>query len=494
MKLQRAGNWLEQMLRGPEARLVFGILAIAFLLRAVVLPLPGFKHADEVWQYLEPAYYLAFDRWIIAWEYRDGIRTWLIPILLALPMKLGGAIAPDSGLHLLLTKLLLVLLSLSIVACSTALGLRISRLHGLMAGFVTAIWAELVYYGPRAMSEPVSLALFFPAALLLTMPREKRTARLYLLAGFLLGLCFCARFQFAPALAVLALWTCGARWRAWGWLVLGGLLGLGLDALVDLAVGEHPPLRWIYENFRVNLIENKSASYGVEPWYWYLAQIANYWRLALLAILPLMVLGARRYPVLMAVAVVNLLAHSAIPHKEDRFVLLSTGLMVFLAAIGGIDLLRRLTMGDTQRLHRFTAWACGFWALCSLMVAFAGPLRLQWKNGQSIPRTLQLAGEAPGACGLALYRPTHPLSAAHVFYNRNTPVYLFNPGDEATAVEYRPAFNLVMAMRGKPVPGAEYQLLGCPDKSHCIYQRAGSCQGVVPSKYELNTALTSLGM
>ncbi|MEE7548470.1 4-amino-4-deoxy-L-arabinose transferase, partial [Xanthomonas sp. Kuri4-1] len=176
-------------------RLFASVLAGALLLRLLALWPVNFHHPDEVWQYLEPAHHLAFGRWVVAWEYRDGIRTWLIPALLALPMTLGDALAPAGPLYLLLPRLLLVLLSLSVVACATAMGLRLSRLHGAMAGFATAVWAELVYFAPRAMSEPVSLALFFPAALLLTRAPARRTPGVYLAAGLLLGLCFSARFQ-----------------------------------------------------------------------------------------------------------------------------------------------------------------------------------------------------------------------------------------------------------------------------------------------------------
>ncbi|MFT4247543.1 MAG: hypothetical protein QM581_05820 [Pseudomonas sp.] len=474
-------------------RLLLGVTVLAFVLRVLAALPPAFHHPDEVWQYLEPAHHLVFDRWVVAWEYRDGIRTWLIPLLLAGPMKLGALIAPDSGLYLLLPKLLLVVLSLSVVVSSTLMGLRISRLHGVMAGLVTATWAELVYFGPRAMSEPVSLALFFPVAWLLCRPAAQRSAATYLSAGVLLGLCFSARFQLAPALGVIALWACRLQWRAWTWLIAGGLLGLGVDALVDGLVGGHPPLMWIYENFHINLVENKSAIYGVDPPYWYLTRIANVWRLAFLAIVPLMIVGARRYPALLMVAVVNVLAHSAIPHKEYRFVLLSVALMVFLAAIGSVDVLQRYKFGSDGRRERAFRWIVLAWLVASLLVGVAGPLKRQWKGGRALVTALQLAGNDSRTCGFALYQPPHPLTAAYVYYHRDTPLYLFTGADAAEALKYQDAFNVVLSNGNVPVLSERYKLVGCTSGAYCVYRRPGACHGVVPAEYDVNAVLSRLG-
>ena len=475
-------------------RLLLCVLAIGFVLRAVAMLPAAFHHPDEIWQYLEPAHYLAFDRWVVAWEYRDGIRTWLIPLLLAGPMKLGQLIAPESGLYLVLPKILLVLLSLSVVACSTAMGLRISRLHGAIAGLVTAVWAELVYFGPRAMSEPVSMALFFPAALLLTRPLEKRTPGVYVLAGILLGLCFSARFQLAPALGVLVLWSCRLHWRPWAWVIVGGLIGLGGDAVVDAAVGGHPPLMWIYENFKINLLEHKSSSFGVDPPYWYLTRIANVWRLALLAIVPLMIIGAKRYPVLLVVAVANILAHSLIPHKEYRFILLSIALIIFLAAIGTADWIEKLSRIKQYRLSRLAWGSIALWVLASILVGSFGPLKRQWRGGHALITALEQAGANPKTCGFALYQPPHPLTAAYVFYHRDTPIYLFNDArDSDAALKYQASFDVILSTDLVPRLSNLYAFEGCTSGAYCVYRRPGSCHGEVPEQYEVNNYLSKLG-
>lgn len=480
-------------LLSSDRRLLLALLGLALLLRLGSLCLENFHHPDEIWQYLEPAYRLASGRWVVAWEYRDGIRTWLIPLLLAGPMKLGAWLAPESLLYLQLPRLLMVLLSLSVVASACVLGLRISRLHGALAGLVAAIWAELVYFAPRTLSEPVALALFFPAAALLTLPRARRGARVLLLAGLLLGLCFSARFQLAPALGVLALWAAGPRWRDWGWLVLGALLGLAIDAAVDAAVGGHPPLRWIYQNFAINLLQNKSASFGVDPPYWYLTRIANTWRLALLAIVPLSILGARRYPVLMAVALVNLLAHSLIPHKEYRFVLLSVAVLVVLAALGSADLVERRALARPGERARMIGRCVLLWCLASLLVACAGPLKHQWHSGRALIQALRLAGQAPPGCGMALVEPPHPLTAAYVLYHRDGPIYLYDAAQErAAALRDRAAFDTVLSRPGVAALAPDYRLLACTG-AYCVYRRPGTCEAGDAASHDVNRVLAVLG-
>src|SRR3546814_9404005 len=70
-------------------------------------------------------------------------------------------------------------------------------------------------------------------------------------------------------------------------------------------------------------------------------------------------------------AVVHLLFHSLIGHKEYRFVLLTAALLVILAAIGTADLLRRVPRG---RLMIAAAGVMAVWAGGSAALA-AGNFR-----------------------------------------------------------------------------------------------------------------------
>jgi hypothetical protein len=63
-------------------------------------------------------------------------------------------------------------------------------------------------------------------------------------------------------------------------------------------------------------------------------------------------MGARRYPVLLALALIVFAMHSAIAHKEYRFVLLGTTSLILLAALGSVDILNLLfTRAPFADLH-----------------------------------------------------------------------------------------------------------------------------------------------
>ena len=100
----------------------------------------------------------------------------------------------------------------------------------LIAGFVAAIWFELVFFAPHTLSEPLATALILPAAWLLTQTTPSR--RDAAIAGALLALAFIFRLQYAPAIAVL---VAGACWRAWPRLLpiaLGGAIVLATGILI----------------------------------------------------------------------------------------------------------------------------------------------------------------------------------------------------------------------------------------------------------------------
>src|SRR3569833_172298 len=61
---------------------------------AMVLVLRGRAHPDEIFQYLEPAYRAVHGYGREAWEWRDGVRNWFAPGLLAI------AIAALDALHI----------------------------------------------------------------------------------------------------------------------------------------------------------------------------------------------------------------------------------------------------------------------------------------------------------------------------------------------------------------------------------------------------------
>ncbi|MBA3939926.1 MAG: hypothetical protein C0520_01815 [Sphingopyxis sp.] len=475
-----------------DRQIFWGAILLAALLRALAsLPfMVGWF--DEIWQYLEPAWHLVAGPWVQTWDYRAGIRSWLIPELLALPMGAGHALSPETTLHLTFVRLSLAALSLVVVGAATVLGLKLSRLHGATAGFVAAIWFELIFFAPRALSEPIALAPMMGAMWLLVARRDAPGARQFALAGLLMGLSFVARIHYAPALLVLALFTAKRDWRgAWLPLVLGGLAALAIDAAANMAMGA-VPFQWAVESVRVNIVENRAAAYGTSPVTGYLGMFGRYWHVALAPLVLLAWTGAKRYPVLFWMAVVHLLFHSLIGHKEYRFVLPSATLLVILAAIGSADLLRRV---PRRRLALATAAAMAVWTGSSIALA-AGHFAPNWTMEAGLAEALERAGRPPKTCGLALYRPRATVAGSYALYRRDTPIYRVETREEA--LRRAAAFDVVVtgpAYARELTPA--YRLESCAprgetDAPSCVLRRAGSCTPD-PALQDLNAWLAATG-
>jgi phosphatidylinositol glycan class B len=78
------------------------VLPVAAILRlALAWGELGIYWPDEIYQLTEPAHRFAFGYGFRAWEFRDGVRLWLVPGALGLMWKLAGAFGIDNGLSLM---------------------------------------------------------------------------------------------------------------------------------------------------------------------------------------------------------------------------------------------------------------------------------------------------------------------------------------------------------------------------------------------------------
>ena len=357
---------------------------------------PGFHHPDAIFQYLEPAYRLLTGHGVVTWEWRVGMRGWLLPWLLAAPMALGRALDPGGGLYLVLPRVLAALGSLGSVWAAWTIGRRSSRLHAALAAFVAATWFEFVHFGAQTLSEPLATAALLPAAALLTGDRPRFRALLG--AGALLGFAVLARPQYAPGAAVLALIACGRHWRQrWPAVIVGGLAALLVGALADLASGS-VPLAWIAANVHQNLVAGKAAQFGVSPAWAYLAWWGGLWRGATVPIVLGLVRGRRHAPPLFWAAIVGVVLHSLIGHKEYRFVLAATTAIVILASLGWADWIAGLSR------HRRLAAAAAFViaGAASLALGLTGAAAEITAGGRPGATLFRDVAADPSACGVAL--------------------------------------------------------------------------------------------
>lgn len=473
----------------PRDHALLLILIVAAIPRLAYAPVESFHHPDEIFQYLEQAHRLAAGYGAVPWEYRLGIRSWLLPAALSFPIRLSDALGLDAPAYLLLIRSLLGLLSLSIVASCYRIGHSISALHGVVAGFVGAVWFELVYFSVHPLSEAVALALVAPAAAML-MNVETAQRRTLGIAGFLLGAAFLIRFQMLPFIGTLAILTCGMRVRrTWAPLAAGGLIALGFGAAIDLAMGMIP-FSWVWHNFAANIGAGRAATYGVEGPFYYLANFGRLWGVAGIVIAPLALIGARRYPALLAAALVHLLLHSLIAHKEYRFVLVVSAAVVLLAALGSVDMIRWLgrRRGPHAERNAIVA-ALASWLLISVSLGAGPAFRFQWGENNAALEAQLRARTLPGLCGIATYRVHPSRTGGYTYVHRRVPIYPID--DVSQLAASAPAFNVVLtrpegtadlpSQYGKvacfePLPlGIAYSPAARESRTMCIYQRPGGC-------------------
>jgi len=456
-----------------------GIFLAAFALRMVVPTLlPGIHYPDEVMQSLEQAHRLVFGNGLVPWEFRDGARSWLLPALLAAPMWLGDALAPETGAYRLLAQALVAALSASTVVIGFVWARRHGIRHAVVAAVVLCTWFELVYFGARALGEVVASAFLF-AGVYLCAAREPRSTRHDFLAGVCLAGAFVFRFHLAPALAFAALWRCRTQFRArWVPMLAGAAVPLLAQAIVD-GIAWSEPFGSIVNNFRANILQGRSHVYGTSGVDWYVLQMVERWRYALPAIALLALWGARREPLPLLVAVTVVLAHSAIAHKEYRFIYPALLLIVFCASLGTAELLRwfqqRRAVSATPRGALLLA--CTAWLASSVALAVSPTMRPEWTRGRAGVELMSRAGRE-AHCGVGLlvgWSWTGGYSSLH----RNLPLYLLDWNRDRWNTQ---AFDAWILPRGvlDPRP-AGYRLVQCEvqgtagAEALCLWLRSGGC-------------------
>ncbi|MGN1290850.1 MAG: 4-amino-4-deoxy-L-arabinose transferase, partial [Bradyrhizobium sp.] len=428
---------------------LFALLLLALVIRLAVAVWPNVIYPDEVFQYLEPAWRMLGHDGILTWEWREGIRGWLLPTLMAGPVAVGDAIAPGGAGAFLVPRLIAACASLSIVVSAWFVGARVSRTHAVVTAFAAATWFELFMLAPHILGEPLATALIVPAALLITgRPSQRHVA----IGGALLAFAFVCRFQYAPAIAVLALGACWTRWRNLVPLVAGGLVALLLAAAIDLAHGA-VPFAWLIGNIKENLVHDRAIEFGVSPPSAYLIDFLTVWSVAILLPLAAIWRGWRHAPLLLTVALFNLVFHSLITHKEYRFVFLSLVLFIIVAALGSADWVQSLRAKAAWR-----RWALpivlGGWALLSVAMAGASDgMREYWMRGVGAARLAAELRSDPQMCGLALYNVRFQQLPGRQRLVGPAPLYALQPADPLAELVLpplvlqaaKPAFNRILA-------------------------------------------------
>ncbi len=492
--------------------IIVATVMAAFALRAAAAFPFSQLHPDEIGQYLEQAHRLTFGYGNIPWEYRVGMRSWLMPLLLAGPMKLGGVLAPDSIAYFYWPKLLVAACSLSMLWAGWRLGRAISEIHGWTAMFVAAFWYEFIFFGSHAITEPVAVAAILPAAALLLTGQPSR--RDLVIAGFLLGIGVILRFHYGPAVAmigILALW--GHVRERLLYLLIGGLLAAALSAGIDLWFGQFP-FGWIVTNFQFNVLHDVASQYGVSPVYAYIQDYVRYWGLAFIPMFLCILPAIKYYRGLFWVAVLNVVIHSLIAHKEYRFIFLTTAIFLLLAAIGAAEIAKWVRQRLAPTVPSWAALAViPLWLGTSATLASTGPRNDMWSYFNTSMSMVSKAGRLPGTCGFAFEYTEFWTSGAFVTLHRNVPFFLERGLGLAARKSGEPlnataGYNTLVALETLgPLLPKGYKKIACramgiektfpiyaPGTAKiCVFQRSGPCDAKGLERFQSQYILEEFG-
>ena len=452
------------------------LFALALRLVPTVIH-PSLDHPDELFQSLEQAHRLLFGYGEIPWEFHVGARSWLLPGALAGFMWLGDRIADTPALYLGAAHLALAALAATSMLCAFFWGRRwFGFWGGLVAASLPALWPDAVYFGARSLSECVAAALLVPALYLLDGEVKRATGGRRFAGGALLGLATALRIQLAPVLALVLLWRAVEDLHRRDSLrtelpfVIGIALALGAAGLLDALTWTYP-FQSLWLNFTYNAFNGAADSFGTAPWSYYLIGLIAQWRWYFPAILLLALLGGWRLKLPLAAAIVILIAHALVPHKEYRFIYPAVLLILILAGLGLAQLMSFFGTRAAGASRGLTLAALGAVALSSAAFATSPTMRPMWNAGSNLIAAASYIHGLDHVCGIA----ADGTYGGYAYFHRDAPFYWLTSAAELA--DDAPGFNVLMT--AKPVP-REFSTLRCFG-AICVARRPGTCLSTPPA-------------
>lgn len=470
----------------PDRRLangaLGGVVLVAILLRLVpVLFVPSLNWGDEIFQATEQAHRLVYGSGLVPWEFQLGVRSWLLPGVIAGLMEAARLLGDGPDYYLPVIAAGFAALAAAPVICCFRWCERWFGLSGaLVGGIVVAVAPELVYFGARTLTEIVAAHLLVIALYLFEPGHAAVSRRRLFIGGVLLGLTGVLRIHLAPALGLVALWTAARAPRARLPLIIAGAgIVAALSGLLDaLTLGA--PFASIWRYAFDNLYLGVSASFGVEPATYYLAGELGLWQGGLAALLLFSLLGARRMPLLLAAAAVILAVHSSIAHKEYRFIYPAILLVAVLAGVGLAQLAAWAAewLGARRVRPSIARWAATAlasfcWCALSWQVWTQPAFALLRHRAHDNLVAASFVAHTPAICGIGLYGldGTDWVSyGGYTYFHRALP--MFWPKDAAEFARLAPGFDTLLYT--KPPPAAGFTTGRCFGEV-CVARRPGGC-------------------
>ena len=488
-----------------RAWLWLGVCAAIFLPRAyLAVADQGMIWADEVFQTLEQGHRLAFGYGLIPWEFKAGARSWLLPGAIGGVMKALAVCGISSGAGLAISmKIAFALLSTLGLYAMLRIAYAAAGLSGVVVlGFIAADFPASLLYGSRAMSE-VACAPFVAWGLWLLWPwglgttgrhvwRARNLAAIpwwkpapvLVAAGALLGLATLLRYQIVVLVPVVLLIVAWRRSLPVALLVAAGVgLVVGLGGLLDWVTWGRPFQAFVVY-VRFNVVESGANQWGVATRGFYLRTLLASSGPALIVLGLGFLVGLRRVWPVALLALVFVGVHSAIPHKELRFIFPVLPLFLMCSAVGLARLLDRLPLPRRQQMAMTSAVGLALLALFfghAPHVTFAdirqpmdssangGPTSpLVWHAFDERNRLFAHAGTHADICGLAAPTMNAYWTGAYTYLHRHVPILWTGGRGDYDAANY------VVLGPGHKMDDGRYQSIATRGQ-YQLYRRDGGC-------------------
>jgi len=464
------------------AAAVFGVAIAARLLPVFVFP--GINHPDEVFQTVEQAHRLVFGTGLVPWEFVYGTRSWVLPGALAGLMIFASAFGDGPDYYMPMIGVALAAFGAVSALCAFLWGRRFfGTAGGVIAGTLTAVWIDAVYFGPRTLSDAVAAHILVIALYASTPDRRMLvTRRRAMAAGALLILAGSLRVQLMPAIGVIGLWQLLTAFRRRWLAFIGSGLSIGLLYGAVDALTWNYPFEALWRNVAANLYYDVQTLYGVMPWHWYLRTLLEYWGGLGAVMLPLCLIGAVRLPQPFVAALLIAATYSIFGHKEFRFVYPAILLAIIVSGVGLAQLVSLIVddlynKGWTR--HRASVAACGTALGAMVLAQFSlavgsKPYHDLWTSGRDMLIAGRYVARLKSVCGIGVLDDIWFVTAGYASFHHAVPLYWATP--EAPLDPDSATFNTVVYDYGKPV-GAGYITRACFGGS-CVAQRQGDCSPV----------------
>lgn len=290
---------------------------------------------DEYFQSLEPAHKLVFGYGVLTWEWREGLRSYIYPLIFAVYYATLKVFGLDS-------RWLIVQGPRVMQSLASAVGdVYLFKLSKLLGGEKEACFSLFTYWAswfgffcsPRTLTNNVETVLTLIGLYHYPWPddfiysvglKRKRKRDMW---AYLAIACFATIIRPTAVLfwAPLVLWNL-YRVKARVAFIMRSCLPIGLPILVlSIYIDRLGYGKWILSayNFAMfNVFKGGSAHFGTHPWYWYVtAGLPSVLTTHLPLVLAGIKISSRRRLCLAYLCLWYILFHSVLAHKEQRFLM-----------------------------------------------------------------------------------------------------------------------------------------------------------------------------